>query len=68
MEGRTVGSFKVSSKLGTKSTVFLSRSFKIVSEILASLTSVYLIAAGESPSTEPKFPCPSISGYLIEKS
>ena len=37
-------------------------------EILDILASVYLIAAAPSPSTEPKFPCPSISIYLIEKS
>jgi hypothetical protein len=30
--------------------------------------SVYRIAAGGSASTEPKFPCPWTSGYLIEKS
>ena len=38
------------------------------SEIFAILASVYLIAAAPSPSTEPKFPCPSINGYLIVKS
>ena len=32
------------------------------------LTSVYLIAAAESPSTEPKLPWPSINVYLREKS
>ena len=32
------------------------------------LASVYLEAAAPSPSTEPKFPCPSTSGYLVEKS
>ena len=30
--------------------------------------SVYLIAAAESPSIEPKLPCPSIRGTLILKS
>ena len=30
--------------------------------------SQYLIAAGGSPSIDPKFPCPSINGKLIEKS
>ena len=35
-------------------------------ESFAMRTSVYLIAAGASPSTEPKLPCPSINGCLIE--
>ena len=43
-------------------------SVSINSEIFDILASVYLIAAGLSPSTEPKFPCPSTSGYLIVKS
>ena len=33
----------------------------------ANLVSVYLIAAGGSLSTDPKFPCPSRAGYLVEK-
>ena len=35
---------------------------------LSSLASVYREAAGGSPSTEPKLPCPSMSGARIEKS
>ena len=31
-------------------------------------TCEYLCAAGGSPSTVPKFPCPSTSGTLMEKS
>jgi len=62
LDGRTVGSFSVSSKFGTKSTVFLLMSAVISIEILLSLASVYLMAAAPSPSTEPKFPCPSTKG------
>ena len=40
-EGRTLGSFLVSSKLGSQSTVSFSISRSISSEILASLASVY---------------------------
>ena len=36
-------------------------------EARASRTSVYRIAAGLSPSTEPKLPWPSISGTRMEK-
>ena len=68
MAGSTDGSFRVSSKFGTKSTVFLSRSFSISSAMRARRASVYRMAAAESPSTEPKFPCPSTSGYRMEKS
>ena len=39
-EGSTTGSFSVSSKLGTKSTVFLLISASISMEILLSLASV----------------------------
>ena len=56
LEGRTVGSFSVSSKLGMNSTVFLLISASISIAILLSLASVYRIAAAPSPSTEPKFP------------
>ena len=31
-------------------------------------TSVYRMAAALSPSIEPKLPCPSTSGWRIEKS
>ena len=48
--------------------VSLSISLNKLSDDLASLDSVYLIAAGGSPSTEPKLPCPSTSISLIEKS
>ena len=61
-DGSTVGSFSVSSKFGTKSTVSFPMSASISMEILESLASVYRIAAAPSPSTEPKFPCPSTSG------
>ena len=56
LDGSTVGSFSESSKFGWKSTVFLSISSNICFEILSSLLSVYRIAAGGSPSIEPKFP------------
>jgi len=68
LEGRTVGSFSVSSKLGTKSTVSLLISASISIDILLSLASVYRIAAAPSPSMEPKLPCPSTRGYLVLKS
>ena len=64
--GRTVGSFSVSSKFGTKSTVSLLISAIISVDILDNLASVYRIAAGLSPSTEPKFPCPSTRQYRID--
>ena len=43
---------------------------KLVSKraIFPNLVSVYLIAAGGSPSMDPKFPCPDIKGKLIENS
>ena len=66
--GNTTGSFSVSSKFGLKLTVSLLMSASISIEILLSLASVYLIAAAPSPSTEPKFPCPSTSGYLVDHS
>jgi len=66
--GKTSGSFSVLSKFGLNGTVSLSRSFKSSSDIGLSLTSLYLIAAGGSPSILPKLPCPSTKGYLIVKS
>ena len=66
--GNTVGSVRVSSKFGCKSTVSLSRSLSISPESFVILDSVYLMAAARSPSTEPKFPCPSTNSCLIEKS
>ena len=54
--GKTDGSLKESSKLGEKSTVSFSKSESNSSAVLLSLASVYRIAAGLSPSTEPKFP------------
>ncbi len=56
--GNTEGSDRVLSKFGIKSTVSSSRSRSISSPIFSSLTSVYRMAAGESPSIEPKLPCP----------
>ena len=64
--GNTPGSFIDSSKLFTKSTVSFSISFNISAVMGASFASVYRIAAGESPSSEPKLPCPSTNGCLIE--
>ena len=63
-EGKTVGSFLVSSKLGAQSIVSLSISKSISSANLFILASVYLIAAGSSPSIDPKLPCPSTKVYL----
>ena len=60
--GRTVGSSSRSSKFGAKSTVFLSMSPSISVAIRVRRDSVYRYAAAGSPSTEPKFPCPSTSG------
>ena len=68
LDGNTVGSFSVSSKFGTKSTVSFFISASISMDTLLSLASVYRIAAAASPSTEPKFPCPSTSGYLVDHS
>ena len=62
--GSTVGSIMVSSKLSWKSTVSLSISDKRSSDIFCILASVYLMAAGLSPSTDPKLPCPSTKLYL----
>ena len=69
LTGSTAGSFSVSSKLGTKSTTFLSRSDKYTSWVnFFSLASVYRIAAAPSPSIEPKLPCPSTSAMPFLKS
>ena len=54
--GRTVGSCSESSKFGWKATVSLSMSSSMWAAILPRRDSVYLIAAGGSPSMEPKFP------------
>ena len=54
--GRTDDSLRESSKLGEKSTVSFSKSDSSYSAVLLSLASVYRIAAGLSPSTEPKLP------------
>ena len=54
--GRTSGWLKESSKFGTMSTVSRSRSARSSREMGASRASVYLIAAGGSPSIEPKLP------------
>ncbi len=64
--GRTVGSLVEVSKFGMKSTVSFSRSVSRASAYLVSRASVYRIAAGESPSTEPKLPCPSTRGERYE--
>ena len=56
LDGRTTGSFSVSSKFGTKSTVSFPISASISMEILLKRASVYRMAAAPSPSTEPKFP------------
>jgi len=60
--GSTTGSWSDSSKFGVKSTVSLSMSASSSWAILARRVSVYRIAAGGSPSIEPKLPCPSTSG------
>ena len=54
--GRTEGSLRVSSKLSFQSIVSLSMSRSISSVVFLILASVYLIAAGLSPSIEPKLP------------
>ena len=66
MEGRTDGSHRDSSKFLTMSTVSFSISARRSDAILLRRASVYLMAAAESPSTEPKLPCPSTSVYLSE--
>ena len=66
--GITVGSCRVSSKLLVISTVSLSRSSIMASPMRLSRASVYRMAAGLSPSTLPKLPCPSTSVYLMAHS
>eukprot|EP00967_Tisochrysis_lutea_P058865 scaffold75006_cov36-Tisochrysis_lutea.AAC.4 len=67
--GSTTGSTSDASKLSVKSTVSYPISDNSASRARgASRHSVYRIAAGGSGSMEPKFPCPSISGALNEKS
>ena len=56
---RTGGECNEPSKFGSNSTVSQSISASILGVILFIRASVYLIAAAPSPSTEPKFPCPS---------
>ena len=68
LDGNTTGSIFVFVEVGLKSTVSLFMSASISEAIFESLASVYLMAAGGSPSLDPKFPCPSTSGYLSEKS
>src|SRR5690625_2226967 len=68
LAGNTTGSFCVSSKFGTKSTVSLSISRNNCDAILESRVSVYRIAAAGSPSILPLFPCISISSFLIFQS
>ena len=51
--GKTTGSSRVSSKFNCLSTVFLSISANKSSDIFCILASVYLIAAGLSPSIDP---------------
>ena len=64
--GSILGSSMLSSKLGLHVTVSLSRSRRSSSARGLILASVYLIAAGGSPSTEPKLPCPSTSFMRME--
>ena len=66
LDGRIVGSSSDSSKFGTNFTVSFSMSSSNSPARGSIFTSVYLIAAAESPSTEPKFPWPSTRGYLNE--
>ena len=67
-DGMTIGSVLCPSKFSATSTVSFSMSARIWPEIAESFASVYRYAAAESPSIEPKFPCPSINGYLKENS
>ena len=59
--GNTVGSLRVSSKFEIQSTVSFSRSCSNSPPSRVMRASVYRMAAALSPSTEPKFPCPSTS-------
>ena len=56
LPGSVLGSFKVSSKLSIQSTVSCSISLSISNASGCKRTSVYLIAAAESPSILPKLP------------
>ncbi len=56
LPGKVLGSFKVSSKFSIQSTVSCSISLSISIASGCNLTSVYLIAAAESPSILPKLP------------
>ena len=60
--GSTSGWRWLSSKFGTKFTVSELMSLSISVAIRVRRASVYLIAAGGSPSTLPKLPWPSTSG------
>ena len=61
------GSIRVSSKFGDKiNSLLINVTLDSSSESLLRRASVYLYAAGGSPSSEPKFPCPSIIGILRE--
>ena len=62
LAGKTSGWRWLSSKFGTKSTVSALMSLSISVAMRIRRVSVYLIAAGGSPSTLPKFPWPSTSG------
>ena len=64
--GSVLGSCIDASKLSFHGTVSFSMSESMVSEIGLNFASVYLIAAAESPSVEPKLPWPSTSMYLID--
>mmetsp|Transcript_6804 Transcript_6804/g.19804 ORF Transcript_6804/g.19804 Transcript_6804/m.19804 type:complete len:427 (-) Transcript_6804:578-1858(-) len=67
--GRMVGSTSFPSKFATKSTVSMDTSANSASRLSGvSLHSVYLMAAGGSPSTDPKLPCPLTSGPDMTKS
>ena len=63
--GSTTGSWRRWSYVGMKSTVSRSRSSSISEATYESRASVYRIAAGGSPASEPKFPCLSISTSRI---
>ena len=62
LPGRRSGSLSVPSKLSVQEMVSFSMSRSISSASGLRRASVYRIAAGESPSMEPKFPCPSMRG------
>ena len=66
--GRISGSLRVSSKFSDHLTVSFSISRKSSMASGAMRASVYRKAAAESPSIEPKLPCPSTSVARMEKS